>query len=117
MSGIDFSHVPCIYWDDNVKVSYLQRRIIVYSILYYELDKPILSDKQYDSISQQLVNMMNNVEKSELEKSKYWYCMYDFDGSTGFDLYSRLNPEDQHYLMELANMILSIGEKKKNDKK
>ena len=38
-------------------------------------------------------------------------------GKNDTDLYSRLNPEDQHYLMELANMILSIGEKKKNDKK
>ena len=30
--------------------------------------------------------------------------MYDFDGTTGFDLYSRLNEHDKKYLMSIARM-------------
>lgn len=109
---ISFDKMPCKYWSDNVKVSYLQRRIIVHSILYYELDHPIITDGQYNEISQQLVDMMKSVPADELVKSTYWYCMSDFDGSTGFDLYGRLNPQDQHYLMELSQMILGLGKER-----
>lgn len=28
--------------------------------------------------------------------------MYDFDGTTGFDLYDRLNEHDKEYLMNIA---------------
>ena len=111
MAGVDFSHVPTIYWSDNVKVSYLQRRIIVYSIMYYELDESVVSDKQYDEISKQLVRMMKETSQEELEKTDYWYCMSDFDGSTGFDLYGRLNKKDKEYLTKLAKYILKINKK------
>lgn len=107
--GIDFSHVPTIYWSDNIKVSYLQRRVIIYSIMYYELNSSVVTDAQYDSISKQLIKMMQEVSQEELEKSDYWYCMSDFDGSTGFDLYSRLNKKDRKYLMQLAKHILKLS--------
>lgn len=105
--GIDFSHVPAIYWSDNVKISYLQRRIIIYSIMYYELHGSVVSDIKFDAISMQLVRMMKETTLEELEKSEYWYCMSDFDGSTGFDLYDRLNEKDREYLTMLARYILS----------
>lgn len=108
MIEIDFSHVPAIYWSDNVKISYLQRRVIVYSIMYYELDQSVVSDKKYDAISKQLVSMMQETSEKELEKTDYWYCMYDFDGSTGFDLYDRLNKKDKKYLKELAQRIIKL---------
>ena len=47
---IDFSKMPCIYWSDSTKISYLQRRIIVYSIMYYEQNESCVPDKYYDSI-------------------------------------------------------------------
>ena len=31
--------------------------------------------------------------------------MYDFDGTTGFDLYSRLNEKDKRYVMQIARYI------------
>ena len=109
---IDFSHVPCKYWSDNVKMSYLQRRIIVYSIAYYELNETIVNDKQYDDISRQLVRMMKECSEEECKKTDYWYCMSDFDGSTGFDLFSRLTPQDQHYLFKLTKSIININKYK-----
>lgn len=100
---IDFS--KCIYWSDSTKISYLQRRIIVYSIMYYEHNESCISDYEYDSISHQLVEMMNECDFEELRKSTYYYAMHDFDGSTGFHIYSRLTKYDQEYLTHIAGNV------------
>lgn len=89
-----------------MKISYLQRRIIVYSIMYYEMDESCISDKQYDAISQQLVHLQQSVDLEVFKKSTYYYAMYDFDGSTGFDIPSRLTKKDRNYLTEIAGMVL-----------
>lgn len=102
---IDFSKCPCIYWSNTAKISYLQRRIIVYSIMYYEYDESCVSDAYYDSISRQLVALQNSCTEEEFKKSTYYYAMYDFDGSTGFDIPSRLTKNDREYLTQLAGNI------------
>lgn len=102
---IDFSKCPCIYWSDSAKISYLQRRIIVYSIMYYEFDESCVTDAEYDSISRQLVKLQKQASKEEFEKSTYYYAMHDFDGSTGFDIPSKLNKKDSEYLRSLAIAI------------
>lgn len=99
---IDFSKCPCIYWSDSTKISYLQRRIIVYSIMYYEHDESCVSDAYYDSISRQLVALQRACDPAEFRKSTYYYAMYDFDGSTGFDIPSRLTKYDREYLTNIA---------------
>lgn len=38
--------------------------------------------------------------------TKYGYCMYDFDGTTGFDLWSRLNVMDKQFIGKLAKQII-----------
>lgn len=102
---IDFSVMPAIYWNNRTKISYLQRRIIVYSIMYYQNNESCVSDRFYDSISRQLVQLMQDCTKEELEQTQYWYAMYDFDGSTGFDIPSRLIKKDRQYLTNLAYVI------------
>lgn len=104
-NGIDFSHLPAAYWSNKTKISYLQRRIIVYSIMYYELNESCISDKSYDAIAKQLVMLQNASDRSEWEGSEYYYAMYDFDGSTGFDIPQRLNDHDRKYLTDLAMSI------------
>lgn len=99
---IDFSKMPCLYWSNTTKISYLQRRIIVYSIMYYEKDESCVSDSEYDLISKQLVELTNSSTKAECEASTYWYAMYDFDGSTGFDIPSKLTKEDKELLTNIA---------------
>lgn len=107
MYGINFDSMPSKYWDEYVKISYLQRRIIVYSIMYYEMNESCISDKKYDEISQQLVHLQQSVDSEEFEKSRYHYAMYDFDGSTGFDIPSRLTKADREYLTRIAQSVLS----------
>lgn len=102
---LDFNKMPYIYWNDNLKMSVLQRHIIVHSILYYTLGESVVSDREYDSLSKQLVELMKE-EPEELKRTEYYYCMYDFDGSTGFDLPSRLKKADRNYLTKLALVVL-----------
>lgn len=105
---VDFNKAPCIYWPDSAKISYLQRRVIIYSIMYYELDNSCISDKEYDKISNQLVKLQNRGKNGPLKESQYYYCMYDFDGTTGFDIYSKLTDKDREYLTHLARVILRL---------
>lgn len=113
---IDFSKCPCIYWSNVTKISYLQRRIIVYSIMYYEYDKSCITDAEYDSISHQLVALQKKVTKEEFRKTTYYYAMYDFEGSTGFDIPPRLTKFDKEYLTQIALYIMDIWAKQNKSK-
>lgn len=110
--GIDFNKMPIRYWDDKTKIEYIQRRIIVYSIAYYELSMNIVSDKYYDELSKQLV-VLQNENKEIVKDTRYGYVFYDFDGSTGFDLYHRLNSKDKEYLMSITKTVLSWNKRSK----
>lgn len=105
---IGFSKCPCIYWSDATKISYLQRRIIVYSIMYYEFNESCISDAEYDSISRQLFELQSSCDPEEFRKSTYYYAMHDFDGNTGFDVPSRLTKYDKEYLRMIANYTLNL---------
>ena len=99
-------------WNKLDCVNFLQRKIIINSISYYELDNPVLSDKQYDELCRQLVSMQEDID---LNLTQYGYCMAGFDGSTGFDLYEKLNEHDKDYLMKLA--MLGFGKVKVKEEK
>lgn len=115
--GYDFdSCLPCKWWDNKTRIEFIQRRIIVFSILYYNMDESILTDQEFDAASHQLVKLMEDTPKSVLEKTRYWYCMYDFDGSTGFYLYNRLTPSDAEQLNNLAGWIRREYRKGDNSK-
>ena len=79
-------------WDKITCIDFLQRKIILNSIAYYELNTSQLTDKQYDELSRQLVDMQKEVD---IKDTQYGYVFYDFDGTTGFDLYHRLNDKDK----------------------
>lgn len=104
---IDFDKVPMKYWDMSTKISYLQRRVIIYSIMYYELNESCIADKRYDSYARQLSTMQNE-NMQDAERSQYWYCMKDFDPSTGFDLPYKLNEHDKEFLTGMAKVIIRM---------
>jgi hypothetical protein len=64
-----------------------------------------VSDKYYDDLCRQLVAMMDEATEEQRESTQYYYIFYDFDGSTGFDLESRLNKKDRMYLTHLAEIF------------
>ena len=104
---VNFDVMPCKYWSDQTKISMLQRRVLVYSIQYYKLSETVISDKEYDSISRQLLQLQKAASKEDREGSQYWYVFNDFDANTGFDLYDRLTEKDQVYLTKIATLVLS----------
>lgn len=97
--------LPVKYWDMTTIISWLQRRIIVYSIMYYEMSESCITDKSFDELSHQLVELMNSNPQEVLEQTTYWYAMYDFDGSTGFDIPDRLTKSDRDYLTTIASHV------------
>lgn len=101
-------------WNAVDKVNFLQRKIILNSIAYYELNTSKLTDKEYDELSRQLVDMQKDID---VQKTQYGYVMYDFDGTTGFDLYHRLNLYDKKYLMNIALNIFGGNNKPVTRKK
>lgn len=103
---LNLNVLPIKYWSTKTIMSYIQRRIIVYSIMYYELSESCISDKDFDELSHQLVELMKSTPKKICKETDYWYCMYDFDGSTGFDLPDRLTDSDKEYLTKIARMVL-----------
>lgn len=107
------------YWSNKLRIEALQRWIIVHSILYYEMDNSVVEDKQFDANAKQLVQMQQDYE-DEAKETQYWYMFYDFDGSTGFDLYSRMKKKDRVYLTKIAQHVLVLcsgGHKSESKKK
>lgn len=95
------------YMSKATRASFLQRVILIHSLLYYEFDNPIWDDRRWDEIAQQLVAMTENMTQAEKEKTQYWYAMYDFDGSTGFDIIYRLTEPDRERIMQIIRRKLT----------
>lgn len=95
-------------WNKITCINYLQRKIILNCIAYYELNTNRLTDKQYDELSKQLVELQKDID---INDTQYGYIFYDFDGTTGFDLYHRLNKQDKEYLMNIAIHVLDSSSK------
>lgn len=118
--GIPFDTMPSKLWDDVEKVSYLQRRVLVYSIAYYNQDINIVNDMEYDGVSRQLARMQANLSPKEFQRTRYGYAFEGFDGSTAFDIPSKLSVEDYEYLYRITMHIISLkqpeGKKRKGHK-
>lgn len=109
----DFKTRP--YLTTVSRISFLQRVVIIHSILYYEYNNSIKTDVWFDTVCKQLVDEMFNATDKQNEQSQYYYCMYDFDGTTGYDIYSRLSKEDREYLTLLALKCLESSNSTKTD--
>lgn len=95
-------------WSLQDKVEFLQRKIIINSILYYYRNTNFISDNQFDEVSAYLVSLQSQMD---IEETMYGYIFYDFDGTTGFHLYDRLTEEDKNYLDIIVNHILVLSKK------
>jgi len=94
------------------EIEFLQRKVIINSILYYVMDESIMRDSEYDKVAKKLEKLQ---KKNGCEGTQYEYCMKDFSSATGFDIWGKLNEGDREYLGHLASVCLwlSKGEKKK----
>lgn len=85
------------------KIQKRRLQILVHSCIYYHMNKNIVSDKQYDTWSRELVKLQN--ENPKISGKVCWAESFKgFDGSTGFDL-----PITDPWVMQKANYILQIA--------
>lgn len=103
--AIDFTRAPQVYWRFVDQVEYVQRRVIVYSIMYYINNESCVSDRYFDTLAKQLVAMQSKLSESELLATKYGYALKRFDGTTGFDIYTKLTKRDRAYLSNIASHV------------
>lgn len=98
------------YWDTVTKLNYLQRRIIVASIMYYEFNDSVIADTDYDELVRQYMRMVNNVPREVMAMTTYFYVMSSFDGSTGYHLYKGLRFDDREDLISIGyNLLRQTG--------
>lgn len=92
------------------KINFLQRYIIVHSYIYYERDNNVISDREYDAKSRELVKYKNDYP--ELWKSSEYYKQFgdDYTGATGFNLYHELNKHQKDIINSIANCIFQNKE-------
>lgn len=83
-------------------INRLQRIIILHSYIYYELDDNVISDREYDLKSKQLVKYKN--EYPELWRNSEYYKQFgdDYNGSTGFSLYRDLDEHQKQIIRCIA---------------
>lgn len=90
-----------------MKIDFLQRVILIHSYLYYQMDRTKWTDRKFDKVSRQLVTLQTQHSPEWIEKeTQYGYAFYDFDGSTGFDLWYRLNEGDKILISNIAIRML-----------
>ena len=97
-------------WTLLDKINFVQRKILLNSVLYYIYDTNFISDAHYDDCCKKLVKLHTAYGPDFVEDSMYGYAFYDFDGSTGYHLYNRLTLEDQAYLAILIQLKLDRKE-------
>lgn len=98
------------YWTEKMKIDFLQRIVLIHSYLYYELDNPVWQDRRYDIVGKQLAELQKR-QKSDFVryKTQYGYAFYDYDGTTGFLLWSRLTESDREKVKDIVKMMLGNG--------
>ena len=97
-------------WTLIDKINFVQRKILLNSVMYYVHDMTFISDAHYDDCCKKLVELQEEYGPDFVDDSMYGYSFYDFDGSTGFHLYSRLTFEDQMWLGMLIQQELDRKE-------
>ena len=80
------------------RIEFLRRFILLHSYLYYELDRSLVTDHFYDERCKELVKLQNEHGVT----GQFADVFSDFDGSTGFDLYHRLDGEGICWVRTIA---------------
>lgn len=96
-------------WSDLDKINWLERRILIASIVYYEMDDNLISDDKYEKLNSDLLELMGSVE---FRISTYHYVFKDYTGDTGMHLKDALREDDRKYLVEeIIPRLLKAREK------
>ncbi|UJQ86832.1 DNA ligase [Arthrobacter phage Reedo] len=83
-----------------------RRQILVHSILYYKLDRPLIEDHTYDAWAQELIRLQT--EHPEISEGVAYHrdAFRNFTSSTGYDL-----PLDDDRANRVARDLLTYAER------
>lgn len=88
------------------KIERRRRQILVHSILYYKLDRPLISDAAYDAWAQELIRLQANYPAISESVDYMLDAFRTFTSSTGFDL-----PLDDEPATRVARDLLTYNER------
>lgn len=99
--------MDCAITRDTQLLSLINRRerqILVHSYIYYELDQNLIPDSTWTKWAFELAELRDK-HPDIYKRSVYSWAFIDFDGSTGFDLYSAyMRPEIVNRATYLVNI-------------
>lgn len=86
-------------------INFLQRYIIVHSYIYYELNRNIISDREYDAKAKELVRYKNDYPV--IWKTSEYYKQYgdEYNGATGFTLFYDLDDRQKEIIRSVVRCI------------
>lgn len=90
---------------NTTNIDTLQRWVLVASWVYYEANDSIVEDSFYDQTARRLVALQKDC-KCGIENTQYGYVFHDFDGTTGFDLFHRLNDKDKNHISNIGALVI-----------
>lgn len=101
--------------NDLQYMSHLQRRIVIHSFLYYKLGDSVITDREYDAMSKELVAYKNVYPNLWKETMYYEQFGDDWNGATGFDLWDRLTDYQKRIILQIACAAPNgVGQRLKN---
>lgn len=103
----NINKLPIKYWDNITILNNLQRTIVLHSYIYYELDNNVISDNEYKELVDLYLSYLKKTDKKDIKKTNLWYVFKDFNGSTGFDLFRKLEILDKAKIKNIANIIVN----------
>lgn len=82
--------VPSHYDEEKAaiwsKINQRRRQVLIHSVLYYRLDKTIITDRQFDVWARELVDLQRQFPDVSESVAFHKDSFRTFDGTTGFDL-------------------------------
>lgn len=86
-------------------IDFLQRFMIIHSVIYYEYNDNVIDDRLYDAKAKELVGLKNSYP--ELWKQSMYYKQFgdDYNGSTGFTLFHDLDEHQKTIILSIINSI------------
>ena len=87
-----------------IVLEYKQRRLIVHSFIYYELNSNIWEDSQYDELAL-LLEAQKDTE--QWKQSRFYSIFKDWDSSSGYPLIRRDLDDYYYYFRALGERLLN----------
>ena len=88
----------------KTNIEYLQRRLIVHSFIYYELNSNIWTDAQYDELA---LLIESKKDTKEYKASKFYPIFKDWDSSSGYPLIRKDLSDYYFYYRALGMRLLN----------